>query len=220
MTAMPLLLMDLDDTLVDRTAAFRLGVVDLLDRYGLPAVDADWVMELDAGGHAPREAVATGMMARYGELWSTEKLVALLRQGVVEHVSLAEDTRCSLERAADLGWTVVIVTNGATIQQEAKIRAVGLDRLVAGWVVSEAVGFAKPDPRIFRAAARLVGLPLDGAWMLGDDPERDVAGAAASGLRTVWLAHGRGWPEASFAPSFVAEHAAEAIGYVLDSFPS
>lgn len=212
---MPLLLLDLDDTLIDRTAAFRLGVVDLLARYELPAADLDWVLRLDAGGEAPREAVAAAMVHRYGLTLPVATLVAQLRRAVVEHVTLAETTRRSLRRAVDGAWVPVIVTNGAMSQQEAKIRAVGLDELVAGWVTSEAAGFAKPDPEIFRAAARLVDLSLDGAWMLGDNPQKDIAGAAALGLRTVWLARGRRWSHATFAPSFVADGPADAIGHVL-----
>lgn len=79
----------------------------------------------------------------------------------------------------------MIVTNGRTVQQETKIHNTGLDRLVQGWVVSEAVGRKKPDPEIFHAAAATVGLPLTGAWVIGDSPHADIAGADALGLRSV-----------------------------------
>nr|WP_231930716.1 HAD hydrolase-like protein [Micromonospora coriariae] len=49
----------------------------------------------------------------------------------------------------------MIVTNGRTSQQEAKIRNTGLDRLVHGWVVSETIGHRKPAPEIFHAAAEI-----------------------------------------------------------------
>lgn len=123
--------------------------------------------------------------------------------------------RMHLRRPGTRGWVPVIVTNGTTRQQEAKITAVGLDEIVAGWVISEAAGFAKPDREIFRIAARLVDLSLSDAWMLGDNPEKDIAGATALGIRTVWLARGRHWPHATFGPSFVADGPAEAIEHVL-----
>lgn len=217
---MPLLLLDLDDTLVDRTAAFRAGVVELLARFRLPVADLTWVMDVDAGGHAPRDAVASAIAARYGLALSVEELSALLRAGVVAHVRLADETRRALELATERGWTPVVVTNGPIAQQQAKLGAVGLDELVAGWVTAEAAGVAKPDPEIFLAAGRLAGMSLDGAWMVGDHPEMDVSGAAALGLATVWLSHGRSWPSAVPAPTFVAESAAEAIGYVVAARPS
>lgn len=212
---MPLLLTDLDDTLIDRTAAFRRGVVDLFARHGLPTADVPWVMELDQAGEAPREMVAAALISRYGLAHSVPALEAALRHAVIGQVTMADATRQSLESAVAAGWTPVIVTNGAADQQEAKIRAVGLDRLVAGWVTSEGDGVAKPDPEIFLAAARLVDLSLDGAWMLGDNAEKDIAGAAALGLRTVWLAHGRRWPDGIPAPTFVADGPVDAIEHVL-----
>ncbi|WP_405603810.1 MULTISPECIES: HAD family hydrolase [unclassified Streptomyces] len=82
-------------------------------------------------------------------------------------------------------WTCVIVSNGRTAQQEAKIRNTGLDQLVQGWVVSESIGHKKPEAQIFHAAAATVRLPLPGAWVIGDSPHADIAGAEALGLRNV-----------------------------------
>ena len=66
-------------------------------------------------------------------------------------------------------------------QQERKLRHTGLDREVAGWVVSEGAGLRKPDPAIFRFAAEQAGQSLDGAWMIGDCAQADIEGAAVWG---------------------------------------
>jgi HAD superfamily hydrolase (TIGR01509 family) len=70
----------------------------------------------------------------------------------------------------------------------------------AGWrsyltavVVSADVGAIKPDPAIFRAAERALG--MEGATPgsilhVGDDPRADVAGARRVGWRAVWLHSG------------------------------
>ncbi|MEU7861111.1 hypothetical protein [Nonomuraea sp. NPDC049141] len=39
------------------------------------------------------------------------------------------------------------------MHQEAKIRNTGLDRLVHGWTIFEAIGHRKPESEIFKAAA-------------------------------------------------------------------
>ncbi|MFC8145414.1 hypothetical protein ACFUKV_27270 [Streptomyces paradoxus] len=49
---MPLLL-DLDNTLVDRDAAFRDAVAEFLAEHGLPESDLAWVTGLDASGYTP-----------------------------------------------------------------------------------------------------------------------------------------------------------------------
>ncbi|MFF2923877.1 HAD family hydrolase [Streptomyces celluloflavus] len=126
-------------------------------------------------------------------------------------VVLAQSSREALGSARADGWTCVIVTNGRTVQQEGKIRNTGLDQLVQGWVVSEDVGHKKPEPEIFRAAAAIVSAPLPGAWVIGDSPHADIAGADALGLRSVWVTDGRPWTQDSYRPTRVAHAAAAAI---------
>ncbi|MET9967190.1 HAD family hydrolase [Streptomyces sp. NPDC006356] len=212
---MPLLLLDLDNTLVDRDAAFRDAAADFLAEHGLPASDLDWVTATDASGYTPRGQLAAAVTDRYGSAVPDTAIRSLLDTAVPGRVVLAHSTRRALERARAAGWTCVIVTNGRVVQQEAKIRNTGLDQLVQGWVVSEAVGCKKPEPEIFRAAAATVGVPLTGAWVIGDSPHADIAGADALGLRSVWVANGRGWPQDSYRPTHVAHDVASAVGHAI-----
>ncbi|WP_425842094.1 HAD family hydrolase [Streptomyces fractus] len=210
------MLLDLDNTLVDRDAAFRAAVADFLDGHGLAAADVAWVMRLDAGGYAARPAVAAAMVERYGDVVPAA-VRALLHEGGADRVVLTEAARDALGEARADGWTCGIVTNGRTGQQEAKIRNAGLDRLVQGWVVSEAVGRKKPDPAIFRAAAVAVGMPLEGAWIVGDSPGADIAGAHGLGLRSVWVSDGRPWDTDDYRPTHVAVDVASAIRHIVRS---
>ncbi|MGI5367200.1 HAD family hydrolase [Streptomyces iakyrus] len=125
--------------------------------------------------------------------------------------------RSALARALTSGWTLVIVTNGRAAQQETKIRATGLDALTHGWVVSESVGHKKPAPQIFHAAAATVGVGLDGAWVIGDSPHADIAGAVGIGARSVWVSAGRPWTETAHTPTRTAPDTASAIDSVVDA---
>ena len=125
----------------------------------------------------------------------------------------------ALRIAADAGWVPVIVTNGETRQQEAKIRHTGLDRFVADWVVSQEVDCRKPNPRIFEIAAERVRMRLRGAWMIGDGPEADIGGATTIGIPSVWIHRGRRWTERRFGPTRVAEGAIQAVAEVLAADP-
>ncbi|MGW5678350.1 HAD family hydrolase [Streptomyces sp. NPDC003860] len=211
---MPLLMLDLDNTLVDRDAAVADAVAEFLAAHELPPADLAWIVDLDANGYAPSADVAAAMVRRYGAALAAP-VEALLDNGAADRVALLDPTREALARAHADGWSCVIVTNGETPQQEAKIRNTGLDRLVQGWVVSEAVGHKKPEPEIFRAAAATVGLPLDGAWVVGDSAHADIAGAHALGLGSVWVSNGRTWSEESFRPTHVTVGVDTAIDHVV-----
>ncbi|MFI6374662.1 HAD family hydrolase [Streptomyces sp. NPDC050546] len=210
---MPLLLLDLDNTLIDRDAAFRGAVTAFLAEYGLPPHDIEWVMTLDASGYTPRQEVARALHGRYGV--DQDAVRSFLDRGAADRVVLDGPTRTALDRAVGAGWTLAIVTNGRTAQQEAKIRNTGLDELAHGWVVSEAVGHKKPAPEIFHAAAATVGASLDGAWVIGDSPHADIAGAAAIGVPSVWVSAGRPWPETALRPTRTSSDAASAIDSVV-----
>ncbi|MER5946661.1 HAD family hydrolase [Streptomyces sp. NPDC001904] len=210
---MPLLLLDLDNTLVDRDAAFRSAMAEFLAGHGLPAEDLAWIMAVDDDGYAARPAVASALSHRYGTQVPPDAVRDVLDRGAADRVTLAAPVRTALVEAAGAGWTPVVVTNGRTAQQTRKIRRTGLDALVDGWAISEAVGHAKPSPEIFRAAA--AGRPLRQAWMVGDAARTDIAGARALGLRSVWLARGRTWQEREYAPTHIAGDVVAALEHVI-----
>lgn len=210
-------MMDLDNTLIDRDAAFRLGVAEFLAAHGLPAEDVDWVMSVDESGYATRTAVSQAIIDRYDAGLDQGEVIAFLRRGAREHARVTAETEAALRQARAGGNQVVIVTNGAVPQQTGKITASGLDRLVDAWVVSEGVGSRKPEPEIFLAAAEAAGASIEGAWMIGDRDDADILGAHRLGLRSAWLHLGRTWSQADYEPTYTADSAAEAIEHAASS---
>jgi putative hydrolase of the HAD superfamily len=84
-------------------------------------------------------------------------------------------------------YTLVLVTNGLGELQREKVAAVGLERWFSRLAISGELGSWKPDAGIFRHALELAGATADEAVMVGDALERDVTGAGALGIRTVWV---------------------------------
>ena len=92
--------------------------------------------------------------------------------------------------ALSLRFTLGGLTNG-----NADIARIGLHTLLRFCIGARETGVAKPHPAIFRAASAAAGVPAGQILHVGDDPERDVHGARAAGMRTVWLNRdGREWP--------------------------
>ncbi|GAA2516439.1 HAD family hydrolase [Pilimelia columellifera] len=212
---MPLLILALDNTVIDRTGPFRAWAQRFLADLGAPAADLDWLMGVDADGLTSRWDVADAIIDRYRLTRSPYGLAEELHEGPLARTRLSPLTAGALRIARDAGWTPVIATNGSAHEQEDRIRRTGLDRYVADWLISEEVGVSKPNPRIFQTLARRVGMRLEGAWIIGDSPEADISGACSLGLRSVWIHRGRNWIEPRYEPTRTAANVVSAIGVVL-----
>ena len=187
-----LALFDLDNTLFDRSRAYRRWSEAFVDARGLKPEALELLIDLDDDGHAPRSAVFGPLSSRFGLEDSPAAIEAIYRS---EYPNFFEPDPHVLEALRTMrarGWVVVIVTNGPPNQID-KIERCGLSDAVDGWCISDVVGVAKPDPAIFQAAAALVERPLEG-WMIGDTLRADVLGGRGVGLRTIWLARGRPHP--------------------------
>ena len=91
---------------------------------------------------------------------------------------------------------------GAITNGNADVRRIGIADYFRFVIRSEEVGTAKPHPEIFEAALRAAGVTAAEAVHVGDDPERDIAGAAAAGMRTVWVnLRDEAWPLESVVPT-------------------
>jgi putative hydrolase of the HAD superfamily len=209
---MRLLLIDLDGTLIDWSAVFARWAAAFVAEYGGTEDDIDWLVTENKDGYAPREELASAIASRFGLTGEEEAdLLGGLRDGMISYLALDDAVVAALAHARAAGWVPFVVTNGTVAEQEHKLRLAGLDRYVTGWVISEGAGVAKPDRAIFELAAAMAGLPLDGAWMIGDSADHDIEGAHSAGLDSIWLTRGRNWPYTSFTPTRMAASFPEAI---------
>lgn len=211
-----ILLADLDNTLVDREAAFGAWISAFIEEVGGSDDDAAWLSAEDANGYRPREALADLVIDRFQLAVGREQLVERLLHEHVELIRPYVGVTSRLEALAAHGTPVVVVTNGTVAQQEAKLVRAGLLALVDDVVISEAVGVKKPDERIFAIAcdrARRIG-GAGVTWMVGDHAVADVAGARDCGFRTGWVSHGTPW-SADWSPTVAAPSTAEVLDLVL-----
>ena len=79
-----------------------------------------------------------------------------------------------------------------------------------------AIGIGKPERAFFELALKDLGQPPEAVAMVGDDPELDLAGARAAGLRGILVKTGRYRPEAGtpVQPDLVLESVAQLPGAI------
>lgn len=182
---MPLAAFDLDGTLVDQAGAARAWATEFATRWALSEAEADRTAQALAASRPKGELFAE--LARGWSLpISGDEIWASYRARMPKLVHCREADMATLGALRTAGWTVGIITNGMTDNQDGKIRNTGLAEIVDGWVISDEVGSRKPASAIFHALADKLDCPLDG-WMIGDSLELDVAGGAGVGLKTAWI---------------------------------
>ncbi|MBT2507505.1 HAD family hydrolase [Streptomyces sp. ISL-98] len=210
-----LALFDLDNTLIDRQCGLEEWARDFsVTRALLPHAErliGDALRERAYPADFERLRDCLGLADSVDSLWS--EYVA----GMAARARCRAGLHSDLRRMRAAGWTLGVITNGATDIQRAKVENAGLSALVDGVCVSEEVGVRKPSVALFQAAAARCGATLaEGGWMVGDNVETDIEGGRSAGLRTVWIAAGRQWPADVRSPDLMAEDASAAIGSLTE----
>jgi putative hydrolase of the HAD superfamily len=118
-------------------------------------------------------------------------------------------------------FALAALTNG-----NADLDAIGLSAHFRFCLSARDHGAAKPSPCIFLAACTRLGHDPRDVLHVGDDPEMDVAGAAAAGLATCWInrpgADGlrRAWPSTAPAPDLEFDSVAALADWLDATHPA
>lgn len=202
------ILFDLDNTLIDRQAAFRLYAIDFCHRrLHLPPLEQEQAMHeliaADDWGYRPRDEFCEWVSRRFpaaqlqaGEIW----------EDFCQHLPMfvEPDSRVQqmLARLADR-FQLIALTNGSGRNQQEKLRRARLDDYLQKAIVSGEVGFEKPHREIFEHALAIAGCSADEALVVGDDPQADIVGAKQAGLKACWVSLGRRYPAGMIQPDEV-----------------
>lgn len=98
-----------------------------------------------------------------------------------EDIELYEDVLPALNQLRER-YSLGLLSNGNSYPERC-----GLDGMFRFIVFSQDCGIEKPDPRFYRIAVEKAGCTEKELLHVGDSLENDVTGAAAAGIRSVWL---------------------------------
>lgn len=205
-------LLDVDDTLLDTTAAIVTAASVAMAALW-PHLDPRQAREAalrfrtDPGGAFRRftegsisfeqmrgerlgeVADHAGLILRAGSL---DRFEAAYRPAFLDAQRVFADVPAFLSTCRETGLAVGALTNSS-----GSVTADKLDRVGgAGWfdvvITRDTLGFGKPDPRVFAHACSALRLPAQEVLMVGDEWEPDVLGALDAGLQACWLIRGPG----------------------------
>ncbi|AYN33479.1 phosphatase [Streptomyces albus] len=210
----PLVLFDLDNTLVDRRGTLADWANEFTVRHGLEDEEQAHVLGLVAERAYP--STFDAIRTRYRLPTSTAEMWRSYCTDIAAMVSCPAAVLDGLDELRAASWRVGVATNGAVDIQCAKLRATGISERVDGVFVSEEADARKPQTRHFTLAAARCGTVLgDGGWMVGDNQVNDIGGGRSAGLRTIWIGNGSSWPPDDPGPDYTVQHARAAIDLLL-----
>jgi len=184
------LLFDIDNTLVDRDAAFRAYIQNFIAR-NLPAFSGESlalahteIMVLDCHGRKNRQVFCRELLQRFPGLCHTEDSLWADHLSLPDFVQPDNAVNAMLERlAAD--YQLMAISNGSASMQRRKIQRAGLADFFEHTLISDEVGYEKPDHRLFSHAQALCKHAT--VVMVGDDYANDMRPAMAMQWKTVHI---------------------------------
>jgi putative hydrolase of the HAD superfamily len=198
MDTLKAVIFDLDNTLVDRTATFNSFARSFTDTYFQHITSREElvkrIIELDEDGYKEKNAMFKELLTELP--WSSKpeltELLHFYEEKYVEQALLMDDAREVLRYVREK-YKTGLITNGKTSVQYGKLDRLQLRSSFDVIVVSEEAGIKKPDSRIFEIAAEQLGLNPEECVYIGDHPVNDIEGAAAAGMKTIWLGVNQPW---------------------------
>lgn len=218
------LLFDLDDTLLDFKTAENSSLDKTYDAYFSPHCEREqykhtfrrinvalWDL-VHQGRMHPRQVGSE----RFLQLMKELKIQLNIKEvsGYYESVLGGEviwfprvaETLDRLKKKYKMG----IITNGLTTVQEKKYQLSGLKKWFSCFLISEKVGLAKPDRRIFDLACASLAEDPQNILMIGDSLASDYRGALNTGIDFCWVNPAEaplpsGWPPPQYVIKSVSE---------------
>lgn len=182
------ILLDLDNTLIDRQGAFARWLSDLLARHGVDPRSAEGqasmaeILRVDDGGRCDRKVFCRWVVASHPQIAGSEEDLWREHLRISEFVEPAGDVREMLSRLSGR-FRLRLVSNGSGSNQRRKLASAGLESCFESVWISGEQGCRKPSAELFLRA--LGADPASSAAMVGDDLARDIHPARNLGLATV-----------------------------------
>ena len=194
---------DFDETLQDRTVAFRRYAQRFVSKY-FPTlskeeqelrVQAMW--EQNGNGHAyigknpyiPYREYFPKIIAlwQWKEAPSIDALIKEVNEMLPSETCLFPGAKEVLQKLRERGFLVGVITNGYSEMQNRKLALSGLRPLLDLTVVSGDEGIHKPDGRLFQRAASRLGVCPEECLYVGDHPYYDMDGAINGHMHPVYF---------------------------------
>lgn len=204
-------LFDLDETLLDRSASLVSftqwqATKQLSMGSEITGRFVKRFVELDNCGRVWKDEVYRTLISEFDLTSHTEsELLDSYEQKFRNFCKPREFTVQLLNHLRARDIPIGVVSNGKSPFQENNLAALNISEYLQTIVVSDAVGIRKPDPEIFLLACSKLGIEPATSVFIGDNPVSDIEGAAAVGMKTIYVPVGRNCQDSEVADFTLVE---------------
>ena len=211
----PVLLLDLDDTILDFKKAEAVAVTKSLDELGVPH-DDNVIRRYSEINQMHWEMLEEGKLTREEVL--VQRFAMLFRE--IDADADAVQMRMIYEKNLAVGhWFVdgaenllnklagkvrlVLISNGTAVVQRGRIKSAGIAPLFERIFISELLEVNKPDPDFFRKCFEdLPNFRKENCLLIGDSLTSDIRGGVQAGVPTCWFNLRGKEPRADIVPDY------------------
>lgn len=208
MTGFPVLVLDLDGTLVDSLPDLTAAINRLMAARGLPGFVSAEIKPMIGDGIKKLIERAFAVRGRMPEAHDLATFVADYTAHVAVETQPYPQVGETLATLQQAGWRFAICTNKPRAATQALLKALGLAHWFAALGCGDSFPARKPDPAHLLGTIAASGAKPDCAVMVGDHAN-DMAVAKAVGIPSIFAAWGYGNAAMAQGASAVAQRFAE-----------
>lgn len=214
---------DLDDTLLDFHASETNAIKKVLKNYNLPFDDNTVALyskinisywKRFENGEIEKSDIFVNRFITFLESLGEDRVAQNMCDDYFAMLSLehpfvegAYEVLCEIKNR---GYKVCITTNGVASTQYRRIRESGIEDIADCVVVSEEIGFQKPDKRYFEFAMEKCGeSDASKILVIGDSQSSDILGALNAGMDSCW------YNPKHIAPNYESQYEIDCISKLL-----
>jgi phosphoglycolate phosphatase len=212
---MPLLIFDLDGTLIDSKLDLANSVNAMLGHMGMPVLTNETVYSYVGNGAPVLVRKALGPSASDADVsYALDYFLSYYREHMLDYTHLYPGVREALERMREQGAAMAVLTNKPVRFSQAIVDGLGVADFFFQVYGGNSFETKKPEPTGARKLVEESGQAPESAWMVGDSAV-DIRTARNAGIGAVGVSYGfqpEGFLE--YPPDLVVDDLRELAGWL------
>jgi putative hydrolase of the HAD superfamily len=179
---------DLDDTVFDRKEALLDLCLKIYNELNLKIEYLKFQKELyllDNNGYADKKTIVEGLNKIFCISIDEKRFIEYFMNTLCEDPKVNDEVDKLFLLLRKQNIKTGIITNGSVKYQEKKVENLHIKELVDVIVISEKVGYKKPQKEIFQIAMESIKKGPKECIFIGDNYEKDVLGSINAGMKGI-----------------------------------